>query len=110
MGSSAGNWVRFVFFWLLLGANWVRFAECGVGVPARRQRYRDWVRFVYLDRGPGVGAKLGRFRIFEVGAVQGLGSFRIIPPDRSGEILNPKLEPGAPGRKKPEIRNMQVET
>ena len=36
----------------------------------------------------------------------GLGSFRIIRPDGSGEILNPKLEI----LNKPEIRNAKVET
>ncbi len=36
----------------------------------------------------------------------GLGSFRIIRPEGSGEILNPKLEI----RNKPEIRNMKLET
>ncbi len=42
----------------------------------------NWVRFVYLDRGPGWGwGKLGSFRIF--GSADGgrggkLGSFRVI--------------------------------
>ena len=53
--------------------------------------------------------ELGSFRIFWSSAGPPrlkLGSFRIIRPDGSGEILNPKLEI----LNKHEIRNMKLET
>ncbi len=56
-----------------------------LGSPARR----DW------PLASGVGRWYGR-----------LGSFRIIAPDGSGEILNPKLEI----LNKHEIRNAKLET
>ena len=66
-----------------MGVNWVRFAYLGRGAGG------DWVRFEYL------GLEEGR-----------LGSFRIMCPDRSEEILNPNIEI----RNKPEIRNAKLET
>ncbi len=61
--------------------------------------------------------ELGSFRVFgarHAVPVLGLGSFRIIRPDGSGEIRNPNLEIldtlDKLGAGKPEIRNGWLET
>ena len=46
--------------------NWVRFAFLGMGKPAGRQRYPDWVRFVEIGGGGTLGVlRLGSFRIIQ---------------------------------------------
>ncbi len=60
--------------------NWVRFAQFGVGKPARRQRYGGGMKIGFVSRnagwesrrdasGTGVVWKLGLFRIFWLFAV-----------------------------------------